>query len=62
MVTKGGETVREFRTPITKKGKTSKVGSVVIPKADDAYTLAAFQFQAQMGDGGEIKLSKIRRC
>ena len=62
MVTKGDKTVQEFRTPIMRKGKTSKVGSVVIPKSNPAYTLAAFQFQGQMGDGGEIKLAKIRGC
>lgn len=62
MVSQGDKVVQQFRTPITKKGKTSKVGSVVIPRADDSYTLSAFQFQSQMGDGGEIKLSKIRRC
>lgn len=62
MVMKGDETVQQFRTPIMKKGKTSKVGSVVIPQDDPEFTLVAMQFQGQMGDGGEVKLSKIRAC
>ena len=43
------------------KGKTSKVGSVVLP-ARAAFTLVAFQFEGQMGDGGPIKIKKIRTC
>jgi hypothetical protein len=62
MVNKGDKTVAEFRTPIMKKGKTSKIGSVVIPQDDAEYTLSAFQFQGQMGDGGPVDLKKIRAC
>ena len=57
----GESTDIRFATPLTGKGKTSKAGSVVLPVAD-GYTLAAFQFQGAMGDGGEIAIGKIRAC
>jgi Ni/Co efflux regulator RcnB len=44
------------------EGKTSKVGVVVIPRNNSAFTLEAFQYEGQMGDGGPVKLKRIGRC
>ena len=57
----GESTDERFSTPLTGKGKTSKAGFVVLPVAD-GYTLDAFQFQGQMGDGGEVAIGRIRSC
>lgn len=62
IVRKGDQEVDRAATPIVKKGVTSKLVSVKIRKNDSRYTLEAFQFQGQMGDGGPIRLNKIRRC
>ena len=58
-----GKTVTkdDWRSPIMGKGKTSKVGSVVLP-IGAAWTMDAFQFQGQMGDGGPVSIKKIRKC
>lgn len=61
-VAKGEKEVARAATKIVKKGKTSKPVAVRIPKAGKGYTLEAFQFQGQMGNGGPIKLKKIRGC
>ncbi len=53
--------IDEWRSPIMGKGKTSQVGSVVMP-IKPGVTLAAFQFQSQMGDGGSIRIAKIKAC
>jgi hypothetical protein len=60
-VVKGDKITKEWRSPLMGKGKTSKVGSVVLP-ARAGFTLVAFQFEGQMGDGGEVKIKKIRTC
>lgn len=56
-----GEEADRFSTPLTKKRKTSKAGSVVLPVAE-GYVLEAFQFQGGMGNGGEVSIAKIRKC
>jgi hypothetical protein len=60
-VLKDDKITNQWRSPLMGKGKTSKVGSVVLP-ARAAFTLVAFQFEGQMGDGGEVKIKKIRTC
>ena len=60
-VLKDDKITKTARTPITGKGKTSKVGSVVLP-IGAAWTMDAFQFQGQMGDGGPVSIKKIRKC
>jgi hypothetical protein len=61
-VLKNGEVTKQtWRSEIMGKGKTSPVGSVVLP-LDDKYTLEAFRFQGQMGDGGLVKVKKIGAC
>jgi hypothetical protein len=61
IVMKGDVTRMTWRSGLVAKGKTSKVGSVVLPKKA-GYTLEAFQFQSQMGDGGPVKAKEIGRC
>ena len=53
----------DWRSPIMAKGKTSllKAGAVVLPMGA-AWSIDAFQFQAQMGDGGPVSIKKIGRC
>jgi hypothetical protein len=58
---KDKRTKQAWRSPILAKGKTSKTGSVVLP-IGPKYTLEAFQFQGQMGDGGLVNVDKIGRC
>ena len=62
MVVKDGQPVDRWATKdLVPEGKTSKTGSVVLPK-DPTYTIEAFQYEGQMGDGGPVKLKRIGRC
>lgn len=62
IVRKGEKEIARAATPIVDQGVTSKPVAVRIRKNDERLVLEAFQFQGQMGDGGPIKLKKIRRC
>ncbi|WP_244932080.1 hypothetical protein [Nocardioides sp. W7] len=62
IVWKGEKEIDRASTPIVNKGVTSKPVSVKIRKNDRSYRLEAFQYQGQMGDGGTLKLKKLRRC
>jgi len=63
MVTKEGvdEPTATWRSPLTRKGKISKVGAVVVPKKG-GYTLSGGIGTEAFGDGGPIKLAKVRKC
>lgn len=60
-VIKDDKVTKTASTPIMGKGKTSKIVSVVLPDRA-AFDLVAFQFQGQMGDGGPVRIQKIRTC
>lgn len=51
----------EWRSPLTKKGKISKAGAVVVPKKG-GYTLSGGIGTEAFGDGGPIKMSKVKKC
>lgn len=53
--------VANWHTALIAKGRYSKVGSVVLPKAA-GYSLGRGIGMANMGDGGPIKISRIGGC
>lgn len=53
--------VATWRSPMTKKGTYSKVGSVRLPKKPN-YSLAGGLGTANMGNGGPIKISRVGKC
>jgi|SRR4051812_9135298 hypothetical protein len=55
-------TKERWDSGLVAEGRTSKVGLVVMPRDKPAFTLVAFQFEGQMGDGGPVKVKKIGRC
>lgn len=55
------EPTSSWRSPMTKKGTFSKVGSVRLPKKP-GYTLAGGIGSANMGNGGPIEISRVGRC
>jgi len=50
-----------WRSPMTKKGKYSKVGSVRLPNKP-GYSLDGGIGAANMGNGGPIKISRVGKC
>ena len=50
-----------WRSPMTKKGTYSKVGSVRLPNKP-GYTLAGGIGSGNMGNGGPIKISRVGKC
>lgn len=53
--------VATWRSPMTKKGTYSKVGSIRLPKKS-GYSLAGGIGTANMGNGGPIKISRVGKC
>lgn len=62
IVYRDGEEQRRVDTKIVRTGATSKVVSLLYPKQDDDFELVAIQFQGQAGNGGPVKITKIRAC
>jgi len=50
-----------WQSPMTKKGKYSKVGSVRVPNKP-GYSLQGGIGGGNMGDGGVIKISRVHKC
>lgn len=53
--------VAQWRSPMTKKGKLSKVGSVRLPNKP-GFVLDGGIGAANMGNGGAIKIANVRKC
>jgi len=51
----------KWQSPMTKKGKYSKVGSVRLP-GKPGYSLIGGIGGGNMGDGGVIKISRVHKC
>ena len=61
MVRHGNTTNRRIDTGYIAGGKVSAVKSIVVPKGPQ-YSLAVGVGAGQMGDGGPVALSALRRC
>ncbi len=60
-VLKGEKTTSSWRSGLVAKGKTSQVGSVLLPR-NSSHRLEGTVYRAQMGDSGPEQASKIGRC
>jgi len=61
MVRNGNTTNRRIDTGYIAGGKVSEVKSILVPKGAQ-YSLAVGVGAGQMGDGGPVELSALRRC
>ncbi|MCD4535910.1 hypothetical protein LRP67_17620 [Nocardioides sp. cx-169] len=61
VLNKGEATKRKFNSGLVKKGRISRVGSVVIANKP-GFRLEVSVFQSQMGNGGTRALAKIKPC
>jgi hypothetical protein len=58
----GVDTNRTWNSGLVRKGETSDVGSVTMPRNDDRFTLASFEYMGQAGNGGSLAITDIGRC
>jgi hypothetical protein len=58
----GVDTNRKWNSGLVRRGHTSDVGSVTIPRNDDRFTIVSFEYMGQAGNGGPLALADIGRC
>jgi hypothetical protein len=58
----GEDTKRTWNSGLIRRGHTSAAGAVVMPRDDDRFTLASFEYMGEAGNGGPLAIDDIGPC